>query len=266
MKKFISISILLILFTIAAIVPGKLREMAADYEQRLVAVVNVVEQSLISAASDDYLDISIYAPKLALQGDSELLVVTGIAGLSTPGGSEVFENFAADVQNTCESVSDSDCLRIAALTFGDSKVVEAGALVGRIQGLPLPTKEDGTSGDSIVEPVPIGQPVEGRTEVVPSATESEAGQDQSDPAEWGPSDPQHNISPDDRVSSDVQVIEIQRALKKLGYDPGPADNFIGPRTLSAILAYQRRQGLEPNGQPSRYLLEHIMSSQSDDSE
>jgi peptidoglycan hydrolase-like protein with peptidoglycan-binding domain len=179
----------------------------------------------------------------------------------------VFENFAADVQNTCEPVSsDPDCLRVAALTFGGSKVVESGELVGRIQGLPLPTTEDEASGDPIVEPVPTGQPTEGTTAMAPSATDSEAGQGHSDLTERDPADPQHDISPDDRMSADGQVAKIQRALRKLGYDPGPADNLIGPRTLSAILAYQRRQGLEPNGQPSRELLEHIMKSNSDGSE
>jgi S1-C subfamily serine protease len=39
----------------------------------------------------------------------------------------------------------------------------------------------------------------------------------------------------------------QRALEALGYDPGPADGVLGPRTRSAIAAFQRDNGLQATG-------------------
>ncbi|MDA1132809.1 MAG: trypsin-like peptidase domain-containing protein [Proteobacteria bacterium] len=41
-----------------------------------------------------------------------------------------------------------------------------------------------------------------------------------------------------------EVARIQAALAQLGYDPGPADGVIGPRTRAAIAAFQADYGLE----------------------
>lgn len=40
---------------------------------------------------------------------------------------------------------------------------------------------------------------------------------------------------------------IQRALARLGYDPGPVDGEMGPRTKQAILAFQKQVGLKEDG-------------------
>jgi hypothetical protein len=45
-----------------------------------------------------------------------------------------------------------------------------------------------------------------------------------------------------------QVRAAQSALKGLGYDPGPIDGAMGPRTARAASAFQRAQGLPANGQ------------------
>ena len=42
---------------------------------------------------------------------------------------------------------------------------------------------------------------------------------------------------------------IQRRLAELGYDPGPADGRAGPRTRTAIQAFQRARGLPAEGEP-----------------
>ncbi|MGH9783476.1 MAG: peptidoglycan-binding domain-containing protein [Terriglobia bacterium] len=41
--------------------------------------------------------------------------------------------------------------------------------------------------------------------------------------------------------------EIQKALAGLGYDPGPTDGVWGSKSVAALQAYQRDQGLEPTG-------------------
>jgi g-D-glutamyl-meso-diaminopimelate peptidase len=43
------------------------------------------------------------------------------------------------------------------------------------------------------------------------------------------------------------VMEVQALLKKMGLDPGTVDGRFGPRTQSAVSAFQRRFGLVPDG-------------------
>jgi uncharacterized protein (TIGR02594 family) len=45
----------------------------------------------------------------------------------------------------------------------------------------------------------------------------------------------------------MDVAAIQRALKERGYDPGPIDGDAGPLTIAAVTAFQRAQGLVPDG-------------------
>ncbi len=49
------------------------------------------------------------------------------------------------------------------------------------------------------------------------------------------------------------VRRIQSGLASLGYDPGPADGIPGPRTRTAIRAFQDRQGLPVTGEVSASL-------------
>ena len=53
--------------------------------------------------------------------------------------------------------------------------------------------------------------------------------------------------------------EIQRGLKRRGYDPGPVDGFMGLRTSRAIRAFQADHGLHVNGMPSRTVYEILTS-------
>ena len=50
---------------------------------------------------------------------------------------------------------------------------------------------------------------------------------------------------------------IQRLLTTLGFDPGPADGDVGPRTRTAIEEYQRALGLPVDGRSSAALLSHL---------
>ena len=53
------------------------------------------------------------------------------------------------------------------------------------------------------------------------------------------------------------VFQVQRKLAKAGYDPGPPDGVLGPRTETAIRRFQQQEGLEVDGRPSWRLLEII---------
>jgi hypothetical protein len=55
----------------------------------------------------------------------------------------------------------------------------------------------------------------------------------------------------------ITVKNIQYALGRLGYDAGPADGSLGPRTRAAISRYQRDNGLAADGQPSAQLWERL---------
>lgn len=51
---------------------------------------------------------------------------------------------------------------------------------------------------------------------------------------------------------------IQKELKDRGYDVGPPDGVIGPRTVRAIEDYQRDAGLPVDGLATDTLLDHLL--------
>lgn len=53
------------------------------------------------------------------------------------------------------------------------------------------------------------------------------------------------------------VAGTQSGLKDLGYDPGPVDGILGPRTRAAIRAYQKDHRLAVDERPTRALALHI---------
>lgn len=55
------------------------------------------------------------------------------------------------------------------------------------------------------------------------------------------------------------VARVQEYLNLLGYEAGSPDGVLGRRTREAIRAYQRDQGLAPDGQPSEALVASLRS-------
>lgn len=45
----------------------------------------------------------------------------------------------------------------------------------------------------------------------------------------------------------MTIHELQKALLAKGFDPGPVDGIAGPKTRSAVRAFQAQNGLEPSG-------------------
>jgi TPR repeat protein len=60
-----------------------------------------------------------------------------------------------------------------------------------------------------------------------------------------------------RVSQQDLVRDIQQRLAALGYEPGPVDGQFGRKTRAAIVDFQRRNGLEPDGRATAQLLEAL---------
>lgn len=65
------------------------------------------------------------------------------------------------------------------------------------------------------------------------------------------------LAPAPAPTPDATVAEVQRQLAKAGFRPGPADGLMGPRTHSAIRAYQRDNGLRVDGRATASLLTAI---------
>ena len=63
-----------------------------------------------------------------------------------------------------------------------------------------------------------------------------------------------------RSAPDATVQAIQRKLNELGYNAGTADGLMGMGTRSAILAFQRDNGLVADGNPTSALLQLITVS------
>lgn len=61
----------------------------------------------------------------------------------------------------------------------------------------------------------------------------------------------------DRALSRAEQEEFQRRLTALGYDTGGADGIFGPKTRAAVRAYQRDQGLVPDGYVNETLLRRV---------
>jgi hypothetical protein len=53
------------------------------------------------------------------------------------------------------------------------------------------------------------------------------------------------------------VIDAQRMLKTLGYDPGPLDGILGRKTTAAVQLFQISQGVPADGDPGPMTLERL---------
>jgi peptidoglycan hydrolase-like protein with peptidoglycan-binding domain len=52
----------------------------------------------------------------------------------------------------------------------------------------------------------------------------------------------------DRSGRSAKVRTAQQALTDKGFNPGPVDGLMGPQTRAAVQDFQRKEGLEANGQ------------------
>lgn len=45
----------------------------------------------------------------------------------------------------------------------------------------------------------------------------------------------------------AEVRQVQERLKAAGFDPGPIDGIVGPKTRAAVIKYQTSNGLAKTG-------------------
>lgn len=62
---------------------------------------------------------------------------------------------------------------------------------------------------------------------------------------------------DETPATTEEVAEIQRLLADRGYDTGPVDGVMGPRTAAAIRQYQEEADIQPTGRATRGLLARL---------
>lgn len=63
-----------------------------------------------------------------------------------------------------------------------------------------------------------------------------------------------------RPATRAELREIQTLLKAAGYDPGPADGLMGPKTHGAIAAFRRDHGIAAGAEPDSVLLEAVRAA------
>ena len=61
----------------------------------------------------------------------------------------------------------------------------------------------------------------------------------------------------DRALLVEERIEMQERLTRAGFDPGGVDGKIGPNTIAAVKAFQKAQGLVPDGYPNLDILTRL---------
>lgn len=60
-----------------------------------------------------------------------------------------------------------------------------------------------------------------------------------------------------RPVTPADVRSAQQGLSRMGFDPGPVDGVIGPRTRAAVERYQRSVGLQPTGSLTPELIDRL---------
>ncbi len=65
--------------------------------------------------------------------------------------------------------------------------------------------------------------------------------------------------PPSNVAQNSLVANTQAGLSRLGYDPGPVDGVLGPRTSAAIREYQYDNDLALDGRATASLERHILA-------
>jgi len=63
----------------------------------------------------------------------------------------------------------------------------------------------------------------------------------------------------EQASQATSTMAVQRALSRLGYDPGPVDGLMGSKTRGAIAAYEEDKGWEASGRISQRLQDRLVA-------
>lgn len=251
MKLFLSLLSVAILLAMAAFVPKAIHSRERVHEDRLLGALKVIERT-IEASSDEIRRIGLYAPKMTPGPVAHKWFVDGVVTSSDAIGEQTYARFNANLTQKCPTLLDAVCWQIDQLAVGKTTLVMDGQRAGSIT--------DVTSASEVVKPAADSVDKPG-SEAAATMTATAPTSSDVAPVPQAPSPPPPAAAakvpaPDE---SSALTVQIQNRLQELGYNPGPADGMMGPRTVSAILAYQRRNGLQMDGLASTELLTHLQS-------
>lgn len=98
------------------------------------------------------------------------------------------------------------------------------------------------------------------TAEIPDSSSEAASSSESPPKTAAEPDPQAQAQQRANRPAPETVRAVQRALRRLGYEPGPADGVEGPKTRAAVRAFQQQRGLAVDGRIDPALLDRLNSS------
>jgi len=289
---FVFLTVIIVIGLVWAIKPI-LDNRAHDHEQRLVASLDLVEEAIVSS-STDILRVDLFSPEIARLSDDGRWRVSGILETQNHAGKAVFARYVAAVAFTCTPYGKTGCGKIETLSIDDQPLVIDGAIVAELQSVlgtitdalsttlpgtsvtstasspglqlettePEPALEPGVpTGGAPTSETPTSETPTSETPTSETPTSEIPASEASEPVVTAvvptPAPTSDNVSISEPIQGNRQIFLIQKNLRQLGYDPGPVDGQVGPRTTSAIRAYQQQAGLAVDGQPSAALLEHI---------
>lgn len=251
MKKFFILIGIGVVIGLSTWVSATMNAYERSYEQKLVGALNAVEAK-IDESVDPVSNIRLHSPTITYDETNRLWALTGIAVLSGAVGQATYAEFRADIRPLCGPSWAPECWRIETLIVGRTKLAKHGESLGPISLLALNDTQISDLSTTSADVV--------RTkDVTEEVTDSLAGE-----AETITNERSYDLV--DRSGSSATLpdqsltIRIQEILRKLGYNPGQVDGVPGPKTVSAIIAYQRRHGLKADGAPSQQLLDNLIAS------
>lgn len=213
------------------------------YEARFVGALRYVEQTIEDALIGTG-DVQFFAPSMEPEAQPDTWRVTGVVALTAAVAGAEHQRYSATLTKLCDAYADPACWHLDSLTIGGRPLVDV--VTERRKPMRAP-----------VAASPTPTPAPAATPAAAPAAEALGRQDKPAAAK-APAPPASAAADREAESADASLVkEIQRGLKRAGFDPGPVDGIMGSATRAAIEAYQRRNNLPVDGTPSRELLRRL---------
>jgi len=244
------------------------------YEARLISAIDRVSAA-ISASAVEIKQVELFSPTFERGPDADSWSLTGIASLKAAVGGPRFARYEAVLILTCSIAEGTECWRMDKLVMGDQTLLENGTALAAGFSLDEFDAQHGSEamGASVQE---SGNEVATDTELADYGTQGAvkdapgdggapmtAMQDQSPEMNAAANAATAGIAGDqteqDKSGRDL-VFRVQKALRELGYDPGPADGVAGAQTVSAIMAFQRDHNETATGTVSQSLFDSLQKA------
>ena len=252
-KGFLILCSILLSIGVVAAALISLKERSELHEDRLVGALAIVE-ILIEASQGSSTEL--YSPSIEPRVDSNYWTLTGIAVRQDTVGGRGYLPYSAVLESTCLPYSNLDCWRIESLTIDDGSIEIVTEVTG--DNIPAPDPIEILSPPTTDESEPFVELETITANSEKTQTENVAPTKTGMPEKPSIVDLEMADEPAPRALSEDNLVSlIQFALEDLGFDPGPADGKLGPRTTTAIEAYQLSYDLQADGQPTQLLLEHM---------